>query len=57
MSMKRMYAIVAALAIALAFVPLSQSLAAGKRHHGKGPGMCGENMYWKGGHCVDARDK
>ena len=55
--MKRMYAIVAALAIALAFVPLSQSLAAGKRHHGKGPGMCGENMYWKGGHCVDARDK
>ena len=54
--MKRMYAMLAALAIALAFVPLSQSLAAGK-HHGKGPGMCGENMYWKGGHCVDARDK
>ncbi len=26
---------------------------------GKGPGRCGENMYWSGkhGHCRDARDK
>jgi hypothetical protein len=35
------------------------------RHHvrgnhpmmGKGPGRCGENMYFRKGHCVDARDK
>jgi hypothetical protein len=29
-------------------------------HHpmmGKGPGRCGENMYFKKGHCMDARDK
>jgi hypothetical protein len=28
-------------------------------HHmmGKGPGRCGENMYFKQGHCMDARDK
>ena len=34
---------------------------AGKRHArgGKGPGRCGENMYWSGksGRCMDARDK
>ena len=23
----------------------------------KGPGQCGTFMYWKGGKCVDARDK
>lgn len=23
----------------------------------KGPGMCGTFMYWKGGKCMDARDK
>jgi uncharacterized protein (DUF2147 family) len=23
----------------------------------KGPGMCGTYMYWKGGKCMDARDK
>jgi len=27
------------------------------RHMSKGPGRCGENMFWKGGHCLDARDK
>jgi hypothetical protein len=27
------------------------------RHASKGPGRCGENMFWKGGHCLDARDK
>ena len=53
--MKKLHAIVAALAIAISFVTLSQSYAAG-RHH-KGPGLCGENMYWSNGHCVDARDK
>lgn len=28
-------------------------------HTSKGPGRCGENMYWsdKAGHCLDARDK
>jgi hypothetical protein len=28
-------------------------------HHmmGKGPGRCGENMYFRKGHCMDARDK
>jgi hypothetical protein len=58
MSMKTTYAAVAALAIALAFVPLAQALAAGRHHHhGKGPGTCGENMYWSHGHCMDARDK
>jgi hypothetical protein len=24
---------------------------------GKGPGRCGENMFFKKGHCMDARDK
>jgi hypothetical protein len=52
--MKKLHAIVAALAIAMSFVTLSQSYAAG-RH--KGAGHCGENMYWSHGHCVDARDK
>ena len=23
----------------------------------KGPGMCGTYMYWKGGKCLDAREK
>lgn len=29
------------------------------RHSSKGPGRCGENMFWSGkeGHCLDARDK
>jgi hypothetical protein len=29
------------------------------RHMSKGPGRCGENMFWSGkeGHCLDARDK
>ncbi|HSR81000.1 MAG TPA: hypothetical protein VLL28_09510 [Hyphomicrobiaceae bacterium] len=54
--MKKTYAVVVALALAMAFVPLSQSQAA-HRHHGKAAGTCGENMYWKNGHCLDARDK
>jgi hypothetical protein len=29
----------------------------GRHARGKRPGGCGENMYWKGGHCMDARDK
>jgi hypothetical protein len=31
----------------------------GGHHHmmSKGPGRCGENMYFKKGHCMDARDK
>jgi hypothetical protein len=53
--MKKLHAIVAAIAIAASFVTLSQAYAAG-RHH-KGPGQCGENMYWSHGHCADARDK
>jgi hypothetical protein len=29
------------------------------RHMSRGPGRCGENMFWSGkeGHCLDARDK
>jgi hypothetical protein len=58
MPMKKIHAIVAALALALVFVPLAQSQAAHRHyHHAKGPGTCGENMYWSNGHCVDARDK
>ena len=56
MPMKKTYAVVVVLALAMAFVPLSQSQAA-HRHHGKAAGTCGENMYWKNGHCLDARDK
>jgi hypothetical protein len=31
----------------------------GRHARSKGPGSCGENMYWsrKGHHCMDARDK
>ena len=57
--MKKLHAIVAALAIAMSFVTLSPSYATGRHHahHAKGPGQCGENMYWSKGHCMDARDK
>jgi hypothetical protein len=57
MSMKRMYVAVAALAIAMSFVAVSQSQAAYRHHRHGGPGTCGENMYWSHGHCRDARDK
>jgi hypothetical protein len=55
--MKKTFALVSALAIAMAFVPLTQSQAAHRHRHHKGPGMCGENMFWHHGHCIDARDK
>jgi hypothetical protein len=55
MPMKKLHAILAALAIAMSFLTLSHAYAAG-RHH-KAPGLCGENMYWSKGHCVDARNK
>jgi hypothetical protein len=55
MSMKKLHAIVAILAVAMSFLALAQAYAAG-RHH-KGAGQRGENMYWGKGHCVDARDK
>jgi hypothetical protein len=29
----------------------------GRHARSKRPGSCGENMFWKGGHCMDARDK
>ena len=76
--MQKTNAVAAALAIAIAFAPLSLQAAnlsntvstlradgaaqivMAKHHHrhmSKGPGRCGENMFWKGGHCADARDK
>jgi hypothetical protein len=84
---KKTHAVVAALAIAIAFAPMPELQAAGlvdpgskpqveslaqvvkaKRHRhkhkgrharSKGPGQCGENMYWsrKGRGCMDARNK
>ncbi len=30
---------------------------AGRMSRSRGPGACGENMYWKKGKCMDARDK
>jgi Ni/Co efflux regulator RcnB len=29
----------------------------GRVARSRGPGHCGENMYWKKGKCVDARNK
>jgi uncharacterized low-complexity protein len=71
--MKKVHAATLLAAIAMAFAPLSQSNAASlaaavsnikadsqivlAKHHHHGPGRCGENMFWKHGHCMDARNK
>jgi hypothetical protein len=45
MHMLKLLAVLAGIAVSLTVVARAA-----------GPGNCGEYMYWKGGHCVDARN-